>query len=182
MVIEDAPMVLEWRNSEWVSKWMLNEQHIEWNGHVRWISNTLQSDSCRYWVIVHDERPVGVVFLADIDLTRGTCSWGIYLGDNTVRGRGVGMAASYLSISQAFAMGQISCVFCEVLSMNNAAKSLYGELGFIETGKQSKSERINGAVDSVIEMSLTRDDWLRRSGHIRSAVFDRLGEFGEESS
>lgn len=182
MVIEDASMVLEWRNSESVSKWMLNEQHIEWNGHIRWISNTLQSDACRYWIIVHDERPVGIVFLADIDLTSGTCSWGIYLGDDTVRGRGVGMAASYLSISQAFAIEQISFVCCEVLSMNIAAKSLYGELGFTETGKKSKSERINGMVDAVIKMNLSRDNWFRRSDHIRSAVFDRLGEFGEEGS
>ena len=121
-------------------------------------------------MILTHRGPAGIVFLTDIDALSASCSWGIYIGSDSMRGKGLGVEATYLSLEQAFRYESIEQVNCEVLENNRPAINLYSSMGFTRASQGSLSHRKDGTIQSVISMRLTRSEWDLRVAEIRNRL------------
>lgn len=162
----DSAMLLAWRNSPEVSRFMYTEHRIGEREHAAWLARALHREDARYWIITDDGRDVGLASVTEIDRTQRTCSWAIYLGDPAVRGRGLGAFTTYSVLCHVFdELGLRKCS-CEVLATNPAALAMYERFGFVREGRlREQILKSDGPVD-VHRLGILDREWVAaREGH-----------------
>ncbi|HEY2661319.1 MAG TPA: UDP-4-amino-4,6-dideoxy-N-acetyl-beta-L-altrosamine N-acetyltransferase, partial [Caulobacteraceae bacterium] len=111
----DSARLLAWRNSPAVSAYMYTDHLISPEEHARWLTAGLAACDRRYWMIEDDGAPVGLANVINIDPVRRRCEWAYYLGEASVRGRGVGAAVELLVLDHVFGPLGLNKLWCEVL-------------------------------------------------------------------
>lgn len=161
----DSERLFTWRNLPEVRQFMFNDGEIQRDGHCRWLMKILVDPTRRDWIIEHDELPVGLISLTDIDDANRRCSWGFYVASATLRGQGVGSAAWYQVLQVAFEDLNLEKVCSEVLSTNQSVVALHEKFGFRrEAYLRSQVQRPGGRVD-VVGLAMLRREWqLSRPG------------------
>jgi hypothetical protein len=72
--MDDAGMILGWRNRPEIADQMFNNDPIELDNHLRGVESALDSAVHKYWTIECEGHPVGVVNLDQIALNHRRCS------------------------------------------------------------------------------------------------------------
>jgi RimJ/RimL family protein N-acetyltransferase len=102
---------------------------------------------------------VGAVYLTEIDWIARSAEFGIWIGARQHLGKGAGRFASLAALEHAFRDLNLHRVHLEVLADNDAARSLYLKLGFIEEGRFRDAAFKNGRYVDLIQMSLLSSDY-----------------------
>ncbi len=131
----DRSRLFRWRNLHEVRRWMYTDHMIQRDEHDRWFASALIDPSRKYWIIMHDEEPIGVVNLIGLGNVGDTCSFGIYLGEQRARGTGAAKIALEKALQYAFDVRSLPCVAAEVLQGNRKAERLYEQVGMRSAGK-----------------------------------------------
>ncbi len=155
----DSGTVLTWRNTPDVAAHMYSDHAVSAAEHAGWLAEVLGDDGRRYWIILLDEEPVGLANLVGIDRHNRRADWGFYLGEATARGSGVGRAALYLVIEQAFGTLGLHRLTCSALVGNEAAWGLYESMGFVGEGRLRDHVWKGGQFHDVLNFALLADEW-----------------------
>lgn len=159
-----ASLLRIWRNSDGVRKQMLNDHIISEGEHRQWLDSFRTSESKRGWVIYWDCKSVGFMQLTEIDKIVGSAEWGIYIGEESMRGCGVGRSALLWLIRFGFSDLRLHHLRTKVFASNKAALSLYRSVGFAEEGRLSEPLLRDGKKIEIIIMSMKDDDWRKVPG------------------
>jgi UDP-4-amino-4,6-dideoxy-N-acetyl-beta-L-altrosamine N-acetyltransferase len=170
----DKQLLFNWRNQVSVNQWMFTNHLISETEHGAWFGNMIADASKVYWKIVVDGVAAGVVFFTGISKLGKECSFGMYLADEDVRGKGVAQAACVLSFHYAFTVLAVEVVKCEAIAQNEIAIALYESVGFVRTGLQVDAVMRGNEMLSVVTLELTRDSWTMSE----SNVLQKLSEKG----
>jgi UDP-4-amino-4,6-dideoxy-N-acetyl-beta-L-altrosamine N-acetyltransferase len=170
----DSERVLAWRNSPAVAAHMYSDHPISPDEHARWLANALAAPDRRYWIIEDDGSPVGLANITGLDATRRRCEWAYYLGEASVRGRGVGAAAEFLVIDHVFGTLRLNKLWCEVLVENEAVWRLHESFGFTRESLFRDHVFKAGRFQDVIGLGLLAADWAK----VREACAARLAQKG----
>lgn len=95
----------------------------------------------RWFVIEAEGAPVGAIALYGFSEDGSEAEWGRLVVAPEARGRGYGKRALELLVEHARGIG-VRLLRCEVLAGNVAAEAIYGELGFVETGREETGGRV----------------------------------------
>lgn len=118
------------------------------------------------WAIVEVDthRLVGSTALVDLEDERGTALFRIVIGEKDTWNQGHGTEATGLVLAQAFQRLGRRRVNLEVFSHNPRAQKAYLRAGFKRTGQHSEwVSRAHRQID-VVEMSITREQWIEVTG------------------
>lgn len=99
------------------------------------------------------DRVCGLVMLRNIDWISRSAWFGIFIGDPSARGKGVGAAAMADILDFGFKDLGLNRIALEVAASNAQAIRLYEKLGFEREGLLRKSRFIDGAYVDVWLMS-----------------------------
>jgi len=120
-------MVLDWRNNENVRKWMYNSNPISEEEHFAFL-NTLKTDKTKlYYLVVHKENYIGVIYFTDIDNTNKTAEFGIY-SNPSLKGNGKILMNSICEYG--FNILNLHKLVAEVFANNQKAINLYHHFDF----------------------------------------------------
>ena len=73
-------MVLEWRNTESVRKWMYHKEVIDLESHLRFINGLSQKGDRYYWLVFDNQNnPVGTVNVTNVDRNGDRAELGLYM-------------------------------------------------------------------------------------------------------
>lgn len=86
--IDDAKMILDWRNDEITRKNSFSKNVISMDEHVKWLTRKLADNSCMMFILVDSDEPVGSIRV-DIQKKTGEVS---YMIAPSKRGMGYGTA------------------------------------------------------------------------------------------
>lgn len=172
--IADEHALRTWRNDPAVAQWMYTNHEITPDEHSIWFQSMLADVSKVYWKIVVDGSAVGSIFLTQISSKDALCSWGMYLADQDLRGKGVAQAACALSFQFAFNVLSVERVLCEAVAHNETAIGLYESVGFERSGTQVTPVQRGDEMLSVVTLELTRSNWNNQ----KMRVLARLQEKG----
>ena len=76
---DERQMVLEWRNSPEVRKWMLNKEEISYENHCKFIDSlTIENDKYYWLVYAPDQKPIGVFDIIKVDRNENKAESGDY--------------------------------------------------------------------------------------------------------
>ena len=132
MTYEDTENIVNWRNSDAVRKNFIYQALFTKESHENWIRTMVETGKVVQFMIceVAGDKPVGSVYIRDIDHTHHKAEYGIFIGDAQARGRGYGTAAARLMIKYCFQELKLHRLFLRVYAKNQQAIRSYEKAGF----------------------------------------------------
>ncbi len=134
--MSDTPDILRWRNSDLVVNNFLYRRTVTAEDHERWMSEMVQKGRVIQWIIhtTDTDKPIGSVYLKDIDKENRKCEFGIFIGETGMCGKGYGTEACKMAVQYAFEQLGLAKVYLRLLADNKMAMHTYERVGFITEG------------------------------------------------
>lgn len=157
---EHLPLVLSWRTSEEINNVMLSDVENDIEQQRHWFARIKCDERSRYWIIEHNDKPIGVLNQSEIDLTNKRCIWGFYIGDEESKPLG-GLIPPYF-YNHVFSHTTLIKITAEVLSNNKKVMKLHRLHGYRDVGVYlshicKKSEWLD-----LHLFELHKDDWKKK--------------------
>lgn len=74
--------IIKWRNSDNVKKYFLDREPLTEEKHRAWLKNKVETgQAAQYIIFEENDRPIGTVYLRDIDRVNSNAEFGIYIGE-----------------------------------------------------------------------------------------------------
>ncbi len=160
---QDTANIIKWRNAPSVVEHFIYRTPLDEKSHLNWLHNRVLTGDVAQFVIVDntDKKDVGSVYLRDIDKTHKKCEYGIFIGEESCRGRGIGSKAAKLALEYAFNELGLNRVFLRVFADNKRAIKSYENAGFKYEGTFKQDVIIDGKPYDMVFMAVLREEWKK---------------------
>lgn len=160
MTRQDTDLILAWRNSEEVRRNFIYQDLFTREGHENWIRNMVETGKVVQMIIcdMEDDTPIGSVYIRDIDRQHRKAEYGIFIGEEDARGRGVGTAAARMMLDYCFHEEKFHRIYLRVFASNEQAIRSYEKAGFIKEGLLREDVCINGQYRDIVWMAAINPD------------------------
>ena len=133
MTGEDTDLIVKWRNEDFVRKNFIYQKPFTREGHLNWVETMVKTGKVVQFIICTSEnKPVGSVYLRDIDETHHKAEYGIFIGEREALSKGYGTEAAKLMIRYDFEERKLHKIMLRVLAGNDRAKKSYENAGFVQ--------------------------------------------------
>lgn len=155
MTREDTDLIVAWRNSEEVRRNFIYQELFTREGHENWIRNMVETGKVIQMIIcdVDDDTPLGSVYIRDIDRRHQKAEYGIFIGEESARGRGVGTAAARLMLEYCFREEKLHRIYLRAFASNERAIRSYEKAGFVREGLLREDVCIDGQYRDIVWMA-----------------------------
>ena len=156
IAIEDTDNIIKWRNSDAVRTNFIYQEPFTRQSHLHWLETMVEAGKVVQMIICLKEgdRPVGSVYIRDIDSCHHKAEYGIFIGEADARGKGIGTRAAGLMIAYAFEKLHLHRLFLRVFADNLRAIASYGKAGFEKEAYLRDDVCINGMYRDVVLMAV----------------------------
>ncbi|GCE15209.1 GNAT family N-acetyltransferase [Tengunoibacter tsumagoiensis] len=120
---------------------------------------TNPSENMATFGIQFDERLIGFVQLALIDLEEKRAAVGILIGEKQLWGRGIGKTALQILLDYAFTVRGLERVYAEIYSFNTRSFRLMEQVGFQREGILRQHEIHNGVRQDMHVFGLLKTEF-----------------------
>lgn len=160
MTAEDTDLIVKWRNRDAVRKNFIYQELFTREGHESWIKNKVETGQVVQMIICDlvSGRPLGSVYIRDIDRKHNKAEYGIFIGEDDARGRGVGTAAAKLMLRYCFQEEGLHRVYLRAFASNIQAIRSYEKAGFVREGLLVDDVRIDGEYHDIQWMAAVSKD------------------------
>ena len=157
----DTDKIVQWRNAPSVVSHFIYRTPLTREAHLNWFHSRVQTGEVAQFMIVdgETEQEVGSVYLRDIDRQNKKCEYGIFIGEDSCRGKGIGSAAAKLALDYAFGTLGLNRVFLRVFADNVRAIKSYENAGFVYEGTFRDDVIIAGRAYDMVFMGILRKEW-----------------------
>lgn len=155
MTYDDTDLIVQWRNSDAVRRNFIYQEWFTREGHENWIRTRVETGDVVQMMICElaSGRPVGSVYIRDIDRHHNKAEYGIFIGEADARGRGIGTAVAKLMLRYCFEEEKLHRVYLRALAGNIAAVRSYEKAGFVQEGYLREDVCIDGQYVDIIWMA-----------------------------
>lgn len=121
-----------WMQDESLKKNFLFRRHLTLEDHTNWYNNYIDDSSQKIYAIYYEDLYVGNVGLKNIDQINKNAETWIYIGDELMKGKGIG----FLAYNQIFVKYKLSLhkLFANIASFNTSSIRMYQKSGFVQEG------------------------------------------------
>ena len=98
--------------------------------------------------------PVGSVYIRDIDRNHNKAEYGIFIGEESARGKGIGSQTAVLMIQYCFEQLKLHRLFLRVFAENKQAICSYEKAGFVQEAYLKDDVRIQGEYRDIVYMGI----------------------------
>lgn len=160
MTYEDTENIVNWRNSDGVRKNFIYQGLFTKESHENWIRTMVETGKVVQLMICETAtgKPVGSVYIRDIDHTHHKAEYGIFIGEAAARGKGYGTAAARLMIKYCFEELKLHRLFLRVYAKNQQAIRSYEKAGFTKEAHLRDDVCINGTYEDIILMGIINEE------------------------
>lgn len=153
---EDTDLIVRWRNQDFVRRCFIFQKDFTREGHENWIRTMIDTGlAVQFMICVGEEqRPVGSVYLRDIDRTHQKAEYGIFIGEKDAWGQGYGTWAAKEMITYAFKEKGLHKLMLRVLAENQGAIRSYEKAGFEREAYLRDEVFLEGQFKDVIYMAV----------------------------
>ncbi|MCM1057009.1 MAG: GNAT family N-acetyltransferase [Firmicutes bacterium] len=155
MTDADTDLIVAWRNSDSVRKNFIYQTPFTREGHETWVRTMVETGKVVQMIIcsLSEDRPLGSVYIRDIDRQHGKAEYGIFIGEASARGRGVGTAAARLMLRYCFEEEGLHRVYLRAFAENIQAIRSYEKAGFVREGLLKDDVCIDGEYRDIVWMA-----------------------------
>ena len=154
----DTDNIVKWRNSDYVREHFIYQALFTRESHENWIRTMVETGKVDQLIICikgdKEDIPVGSVYIRDIDKTHNKAEYGIFIGEETARGRGIGSMAASLMIEYCFKQLKLHRLFLRVFADNPGAIRSYEKAGFVKEAYLKDDVKIQGEYRDIVLMGI----------------------------
>lgn len=156
MTLEDTEKIVAWRNSDAVRKNFIRQEPFTRESHERWVHTMVETGKVIQTIICElgTDRPLGSVYIRDIDRRHSKAEYGIFIGEPQARGRGIGTAAAKLMLRLCFEEEGLHRVFLRAFADNLQAIRSYEKAGFAREALLRDDVCIGGKYRDIVLMGI----------------------------
>ena len=158
---DDTENIIKWRNSEYVNSRFIDRRLFTKESHEEWLKTYVEAGKAAQFIILLNGEAVGSVYLRDIDPDKKEAEYGIFIGEESARGKGVGTKSAKLILKYAFEELNLEKIFLRVFKDNPGAVRSYEKAGFKKIDRED-TLNIDGEMLEVIFMELEKKDFEKR--------------------
>jgi RimJ/RimL family protein N-acetyltransferase len=114
-----------------------------------------------YWVIHYDDKPIGLINLADINLQHRRTSFGFYIGEDEYWYLG-GFVLPYF-YNFVFSTFPVNKIMAEVFADNKNVWRIHLRHGYRKIGMMDEHIYKNGEYHSMYMLELLKSDWEQKT-------------------
>ena len=157
--LSDAQMILSWRTSPRITKFMNTDIENNFENQKRWLENCYTKSDYYHWIIETDNKPIGLIYIINYKPTEKNLSWGFYIGEENYKGIG-GFIPPYL-YNFCFKSLGVNQICVEIFSENINVLKLHSEHGYFLTPENNRVINKNGKDILLISMKLNKEDFIK---------------------
>lgn len=161
----DTDYIIKWRNSDSVRKNFIYQALFTRESHEKWLKTMVEPGIVDQLIICmkndglnNEAVPIGSVYIRDIDRNHGKAEYGIFIGDESVRGKGIGSMTAELMIEYCFKYLKLHRLFLRVFADNIQAIRSYEKAGFRFEAFLKDDVKIDGKYRDIILMGILNPD------------------------
>lgn len=160
MAEEDTDMIVAWRNKTSVKNYFIYQAEFTKEGHLYWLHEVVEKGRACQMMICDKEtdKPLGSVYIRDIDRDHCKGEYGIFIGEDEARGRGIGTEAARLMIQYGFEELGLHRIYLRVLADNERAIRSYEKAGFRQEGYLHHDVCIQGKYVDIVWMAIVNEE------------------------
>ena len=159
ITINDSEIIVKWRNSPSVKENLYSQDDLTIEQHINYFHKYIDAGLIHQFIIIVDDIPCGTSFLKNIDLASKRAEFGIFIGESSYRGKGVGKAVTKKTIEYGFKELDLKSIYLTVLKNNITALRSYETVGFKVTKTIHDGYSRNGVFFDVVEMEINTNDY-----------------------
>lgn len=157
---DDLEMIMNWRMSESVTKYMNTNPKLTLDGQKKWLNSLKQNNKTRNWIIEVDGTPAGLINLADIDWENGNTSWGYYIGEKKLRSLRLAVSLEMSLYDYCFDVLGFNEVHNEAFKINEGVWKLHTACGCKIVKEVPREIEKEGVLYDIVHLSIKRDEWF----------------------
>ena len=129
---EDTEQIVKWRNKESVKKYFFYRGEFTAESHTKWLKERVETGEVVQFVVcdINDDRPIGCTYIRDIDHDNKKAEYGVFLGEDDVRGKGIGEEILDLTVDYAFNVLKLHRIYARVRVDNYPSLYSFLHCGF----------------------------------------------------
>lgn len=160
MTKEDTDLIVAWRNKDAVRRNFIYQELFTRQSHEHWIETMVDTGKVVQMIICSQDtdQPLGSVYIRDIDMRHRKGEYGIFIGEDDARGKGIGTQAAKLAIEYAFEELKLHRLFLRVFADNLQAVRSYEKAGFVREAYLKDDVRIDGKYRDIILMAVINQE------------------------
>ncbi len=165
MTEADTEMVVNWRNSDAIRKNFIYRNEITPEEHLKRYHDKVLPGQIIQFVIIEKitKRPVGSVYLRDVDSIKKTAEYGIFIGEDSARGRGYGKEAAGRIVKFFFEDMDYDRLYLRVFAWNLPAIGSYKSAGFAVDEADCYKEIIEDKTEDIVVMSVLKQNYMKET-------------------
>lgn len=152
---DDTPLIIKWRNSPSVKKNFIFRDELTEQMHTAWMENKVKTGEVIQYIIedLESSLPVGSVYIRDIDTENESGEYGIFIGEDSARGKGLGSETAKLFTDFALYQLGFHRISLRVIASNASAYRSYINAGFEVEGTFRDMEKLDGEFCDIVFMA-----------------------------
>ena len=149
---EDTDLIINWRNSDAVRPYFIYQKPFTKEGHERWLETMIRSGLGYQFIVcrIEDNTPVGCTYLRDYDRENNKIEYGVFLGSEDVKGKGIGTEILELTLRFAFETLGVHKVFARAFADNAASVNSFLKGGFEKEAYLKDEVFVNGEYRDIV--------------------------------
>ena len=148
----DTDLIIKWRNSDSVRKYFIYREPFTKEGHENWMKNQIETKKAFQFIVCDNEsgRPIGCTYLRDYDKIHNKAEYGVFIGEEGMRGKGLGKEMLNLTMSFAFCSLGLHKVYARALSDNAASINCFLACGFEKEAYLKDEVYLDGKYNDIV--------------------------------
>ena len=149
---EDTDLIINWRNSDAVRPYFIYQKPFTRQGHEKWMETMIRSGLGYQFIVcrIEDDEPVGCAYLRDYDRENNKIEYGVFLGSEDVKGKGIGTEILGLTLEFAFDELKVHKVFARAFADNVASVGSFLKGGFEKEAYLKDEVCVNGEYRDIV--------------------------------
>ncbi len=159
---EHLELLMNWRNSEVVSKSLFTSTHLTMEDQLKWYERYKNDKTQIRWIIYSDGKPIGTTYLTDIDHVNKRCESGWFIPDKEDRDMNMALTIRWNVFDYVFDTLGFHRQYGYILAENKGVVRFLRVGGFDIEGTMKDHVFKDGKFQDVVVAGITKDVWYSR--------------------
>lgn len=148
ITMDDSDLIVKWRANPRVFNNFIFDEPLTKAVHINWMNTKVKSGEVVQFIILLENQPIGSAYLNHINKENSTAEYGIFIGEDSAIGRGIGSTVTQMIVNYGFNEMNLKTIYLRVFKDNDIAIKSYKNVGFEiiknkeEVVKKQNEERV----------------------------------------
>ena len=158
---EDTGLIVKWRNQENIRKYFFFREKFTEDIHRNWMETKVNTGKVVQFIVclIDGNIPIGSTYLRDINKDSKTAEYGVFIGEESARGKGIGKEILKLTLEYAWEKLGLEKIYARAISTNEASVNSFLKSGFKQEEVVRNVSCSDGKKVDMVFLSICKENY-----------------------